>query len=388
VNSSLLRELNRDAQVITQPVRRPEIIHALTSLRFFAALYVVLEHTIWSFFPAITHEGVFANLLSLGFVSSFFFLFSGYILGVVYLRRGGPVRPLPFFGARFARVYPLFLLTLLLDTPLVFLRAVPLVGLKNAVVKTGISFAGTVVMLQGWNLRFRYIDFPNWSLSAEMIFYLIFPFLGATLWKLRGARLWVVGAVLYFGGQALVLETARHISGDYAYRVPILHMTTFALGILLARWQTLDRERDRERGSRPLRTNRFRASLITVLALVCLGAVAYRLPRIPNSNLRDGLLAPLFLGIIWAFTNSQWLPARLMSAPWLVVLGQASYGLYLFHIPVFDLFEFFGWNRTAALFPVYLAVSIGLSVVSFYKFETPVRKWILRRGQIWTASLK
>jgi peptidoglycan/LPS O-acetylase OafA/YrhL len=31
------------------------------------------------------------------------------------------------------------------------------------------------------------------------------------------------------------------------------------------------------------------------------------------------------------------------------------------------------------MFPVYLGISIGLSVLSFYYFETPLRRWILKR---------
>src|ERR1700760_2252759 len=69
-----------------------EKIHALTSLRFFAALYVVLYHTLWFAIPSITPSSIVGRILSLGFLSvSFFFLLSGYILALVYLRDGRPV---------------------------------------------------------------------------------------------------------------------------------------------------------------------------------------------------------------------------------------------------------------------------------------------------------
>ena len=48
-------------------------------------------------------------------------------------------------------------------------------------------------------------------------------------------------------------------------------------------------------------------------------------------------------------------------------------------MPVYHLFEWLGWDRIPALFPAYLAVSISLSVLSFYYFETPVRRRILKR---------
>ena len=47
---------------------RPEKIHALTSLRFFAALFVVCFHALWifSFLPAVRHESAIGRLAGLG----------------------------------------------------------------------------------------------------------------------------------------------------------------------------------------------------------------------------------------------------------------------------------------------------------------------------------
>jgi hypothetical protein len=101
---------------------RPEKIHALTSLRFFAAFYVVLFHTVPLVFGDRMQATLTQRAISLGYVSvSFFFLLSGYILAMVYLRSGRPIDKRNFSSARFARVYPLFLVTLLADTPFVLL---------------------------------------------------------------------------------------------------------------------------------------------------------------------------------------------------------------------------------------------------------------------------
>jgi peptidoglycan/LPS O-acetylase OafA/YrhL len=357
---------------------RPEKVHALTSLRFFAALFVVGYHVVWSFLPWVTHQSLAGRVVALGYVSvSFFFLLSGYILGVVYLRRGGPVAVKDFYRARFARVYPLFVLTLALDTPSLLLSRIATYGLKSALLKTAGTFLGNLLMLHAWFLQLRGIDNPNWSLSVETLFYLTFPFLGVLLWKLRGARLWLMAALLYVGGQALVFVAARLIKGETTEFLPWLHLTTFALGILLARWQMLGREGQaklsRSPGAWPW--------AVAGLALAGFAAVVYWSPGYTTPLLCDGMLAPIFAALIWAFSHSDWLPARVMSASWLVVLGEASFGLYLFHIPVYHLFERLGWINTPQLLPVYLGLSIGLSLASFYWFETPVRKRILRRKQ-------
>jgi peptidoglycan/LPS O-acetylase OafA/YrhL len=359
----------------------PAKIHALTSLRFFAALYVVCFHalSVASFLPSIRSESFLGRWLGLGYTSvSFFFLLSGYILGVVYLRRGSPVALGAFFRARFARIYPLLFLSLVVDIPYFFNQESHLRGLRAAISSTASSFAGCALLLQAWTLHWRFLNEPSWSLSAETIFYLSFPFLGIWCWKLRGVRLWATAAILYLGGQAIVTVAAQHAHGEMVKRLPLLHMTTFALGILLARWQTLEREK-----TGVVATTRPRlAYLALVVVLIYSAAVIYWSPQIPVANIHDGLLAPVFLCVIWAFSQSSWHPAKLLSAPWLVLLGEASYGLYLIHMPVFHLFEWLGWDRIPELFPVYVVVSIGLSVVSFYWFETPARRWLLKGKRI------
>ena len=100
--------------------QRPEKIHALTSLRFFAAFYVVCFHSLWNgtFLPSLHRNSYLGKLIHLGYSQvSFFFLLSGYILAFVYLRDNRPIAARKFFLARFARIYPLLFLALLADTP-------------------------------------------------------------------------------------------------------------------------------------------------------------------------------------------------------------------------------------------------------------------------------
>ncbi len=80
---------------------RPEI-PALTSLRFFAALWVVLFH-IREF--GLWRGGItpYRAVVQLGYLGvSFFFVLSGFILVYVYAGREVPKRL--FWQARFARV--------------------------------------------------------------------------------------------------------------------------------------------------------------------------------------------------------------------------------------------------------------------------------------------
>jgi peptidoglycan/LPS O-acetylase OafA/YrhL len=267
---------------------------ALTSLRFFAAIYVVFHHTfvIKSFLTYIGPDSVFGKLFTLGYVSvSFFFLLSGYILGVVYLQRGTEVNRRSFYLARFARVYPLFFLTLILDTPNLYFIKVAQYGQMGGLVRTVIRFFAATFMIQAWYVQWRGIDNPNWSLSAEAFFYLVFPFVGVVLWRARGASLWMAAAAVYLGGQALILLVAPHLDAETSPYLPALHLSTFMLGILLARWQTLN-----AKAALPGRASVGLApNVVSVICLALFGMAVNWSSILPRYFWFDGILAPVFV---------------------------------------------------------------------------------------------
>jgi peptidoglycan/LPS O-acetylase OafA/YrhL len=301
---------------------------------------------------------------------SFFFVLSGYILAVVYLRPGRAIDKRKFFIARFARIYPLFFATLLLDTPLIVLRKIASDGTRHGLAEAATMFAGSVVMLQAWFFRFLGIDVPNWSLSVETFFYLLFPFLGVLLWKLHGLRLWLAALVIYLAGQAIVWQAFQHLPEVKIRFVPILHLSTFALGILLARWQT---SRNQNAARLWLTYLVLGVTAAAVIAVVNLSA------GMPEAWLQDGVLAPIFLCVLWAAATSRTWITQLLSHPWLVVLGESSFALYLIHVPVWHLFTLLKIEANPLAYAGYIALCLTLSILSFYFLEKPARQAILRK---------
>jgi peptidoglycan/LPS O-acetylase OafA/YrhL len=358
-------------------------IYPLTSVRFFAASLVLFHHSVRIFLPVFSARGGHgvpkdvAGIVSLAFPvsASFFFFLSGYVLSFVYLHNVQILDKNNFFAARFARLYPLYFVVLVLDTPELLMPEVQRYGVKIGLTKTAGIFAANVVMLQVWKgSRLLRINLPSWSLCVEAFFYLCFPLLGVLLWRLRGARLWMTALALYAGGQALVWAMRPHLNVETVLTLPPLHLSTFALGILLARWQTLQQQRKDKAQVQVWQVN-------TVLALSAGGLLGSAL-LIPFFGVpapyNDGLLAPIFVGFVWALSVipsplSRWLCGR-----WLVNLGNASYALYLIHMPVLSLFQYFRWV-TQPFYPVYLALCVGLSLLSFRYIETPARLWLLER---------
>jgi peptidoglycan/LPS O-acetylase OafA/YrhL len=196
--------------------------------------------------------------------------------------------------------------------------------------------------------------------------------LGVGLWKLRGRRLWLTVVGVYVSGQALSLAVLPHVLLRTAMLLPPLHLSTFALGVLLARWQTLQQAREDKAVPRI-----WLVYLVLLLSLAgILGSVGV-LGALQNVGpYLHGVLAPFFMGIIWALSARPTHLSKLLSTSWLVALGNASYAIYLIHYPLIELFRSLHWCQPA-MFPVFLVVCIGLSLLSFYYFETPVRHWLM-----------
>src|SRR5437588_2823026 len=103
-------------------------LHALTGIRFFAAMHVVIFHArhVFVFMPLW-----FRHIINTGDVAvSFFFILSGFVLSYTYLQPGGEFRGTrrEFWAARLARIYPVYLLAFLMFFPRLFIGEPILVG--------------------------------------------------------------------------------------------------------------------------------------------------------------------------------------------------------------------------------------------------------------------
>lgn len=187
-------------------------INALTSLRFFAALYIVLRHALFPYFPTFPNELVPAVIMGQTAVT-FFFVLSGYILAVVYLRRsGGVVAWKPFYAARFARIYPLFAATIFFALPLLVWQRMLKYGVVRGSELSLATLTGNLMMLKGWIPYLRGLDDPNWSLSVEAIFYLLFPLLGPVIWRQSRKRAFGLFLAFYLLWEAIVFWVYSHFT--------------------------------------------------------------------------------------------------------------------------------------------------------------------------------
>ncbi len=359
--------------VMSSDRKSPDRLSALTGLRFLAAVWVVMLHNVN---PAKVPR-VAVNFIGRGYVAvDLFFVLSGYILTLNYINPAGTFRggKTKFWMARFARIYPVYALALLLSI------GMGLEAYRSAHLFTGrlqfyTSFILTAVLQQSWwNSTATLWNFPAWSVSVEAFFYVVFPIAALWVGRIPARRLfaalgvcWLIamtGPLLGFiENPAASYDAWRTDFVRYLLMVnPLLRLPEFLFGMMLGRIFQLSGDRFP------------RLSLWTTVSLVAAAGVLFT-TGVPRIFVGNGPLAPVWAVLIYALSTGK--PSflhRILSLPPMVVLGEASYGIYILQAPL--AWFVFHYYRGPGRLAVYLAVLIASSLLSFWWFETPVRNAI------------
>jgi peptidoglycan/LPS O-acetylase OafA/YrhL len=357
---------------------------ALTSVRFFAALHVCIFHMYAMKIASGT--GIFHRVASIGYVGvNFFFVLSGFILVYTYAGRDTPARK--FWWARFARIYPAYLFSLLFTAPFFFyvclkMHPAPIAFLiwpQNHLVTSSLLVP---VLLQSWVPGAALAwNAPAWSLSDEAFFYLLFPAL--LVWLAKKSKWTWLGIALACGVASLTCTGAYAIFrpdgvgfvNDDSYFTwlnvikffPLVRLPEFVLGACCG-FIFLRNSIDRKW-----------ATPLALTGLAYFAVVVAAAPYIPYPILHDSALTPGFALIIFGLAlRPAW--SRVLEFWPLVLLGDASYSFYLLHSNLIAMvFQPTGeplhlplWKLLAGLM-VPIAVSIGV-----YKWiESPARRKLL-----------
>lgn len=363
---------------------RPAYLPALAGLRFIAALHVVLFHVRDLYF-ANAPEPVLLVLGRGPFAVLLFFVLSGFVLGHIYLP--SPTKPCisrrAFWVARFARLYPVYLLSLGVALP--FFVATLLRHTDPAVAGSR-ALGGILVipMLQSWFPETaRLWNSPAWSLSVEAFFYALFPFIAAAIAALSTRARWALLTL------CLILPVATHVAcglvwpseplgqfgNDLIGSNPLVHLPIFCVGVLIARLY-----RDR--------AGRASASPVWPLAAI-LAAALSTLLVITRPNMLDqlgaGVMVPLFALLIYSLACDGRGLGWLLSLRPMVFLGEASYALYLLHVPVYSIVNALVIrlapagvdDRQRAFLGIYLVSCIAAAAAAHLFVEGPARRYLV-----------
>lgn len=358
--------------------RKPDRLNALTGLRSFAAVNIVFFH-----FSNPQWFGIFAPVVNAGYASvSYFILLSGYVLAYNYgaRARAGQLHTWRFYKARFTRLYPIYLLSLLMAW-----RMVPQEygAHSHAMFWTGMVLSP--LLLQGWIPEIAtFLNTPAWTMSAESFYYVLFPFIAR--WKRpdrvapilrRLAVIWFFGLIpgtLYviFSPDGIA-HLDRFSSGPWLQALkftPLPHLASFIFGMVLAE---LDELIPRDGALRLwLGVSGFGVTFF----LLWLGSA------IPYAVIHDGLLMPLFGCIILGLSGRNVLASALGVRP-LVFVGEASYALYLLHFNFWNLIhDSHVLNRVGLTrFDPWIsyAILVLLALAALYLVEKPAQKWLRKK---------
>lgn len=381
-------------------MRKPQL-KALTGLRFLAAMQVLVLHNGFFFSDNVVRPAQpflvaapiwIRNIAASGGVGvGLFFVLSGFILSYNYFDElvDGRINRRSFWVARLARIYPVYIFSLLFAYP-IFLREalVHQSSLRDAGIVLGYGTAAAVTLLQSWLPQTAMLlNPPGWSLSVEAFFYVMFPFLVMKLVRLPFSKLAMVGFLCWVVSIScslvyIVANPDGMGSGSAATDAfwmnllkfsPLIRFPEFVIGmvvgkIYLAKGKALEGK----------------GGIISVIAATIIVVLLGLSSSIPYPLIHNGLLAPAFAALIYGLASNRGFLASILSLPIFVLLGEASYALYLTHLPLSrymnKLVKMYGIDgfTSVPFFVVYSVTAVLVSIVVLKLIEDPARRAIRR----------
>ena len=290
-------------QLQTLPERKAPL-PGLTGIRTFLAIGIMFFH----FTPPM--PAVLKPLVEAGFTYiSFFLLISGFVLSYNYAHRVDTLKPTKFYLARLSRLYPVYLLSLIVS--LQMLHAEWQIRSLHEFLQ---GFLLTPFLLQGWSPTLAtFWNTVAWTLSTEAMLYLAFPHINRMkFWPKSVGKLALLFAAFWAWELILptiyVLTNPDHLSEINRYSsgywlralkyTPLPFLPIFLAGVSLGRMHDLLQLSDRAKLG------------LTALAGGGIAFAFYFLvPRVPYVMLHGGLLTPVF-GLLraWPDGNARHLP--------------------------------------------------------------------------------
>ncbi len=354
-----------------------------------------------------------------------FFVISGYLITLLLLgeeERAGHIDLKAFWTRRFRRLLPALLTMLGLLSVFMAVTRDKAMGRTRGDFVAGFPFYASnwyqIWVGQGYTATESFVPLRHlWSLAVEEQFYLVWPLLMVLLLRSRdrggqvrlGLRLAgiaggiaVLTGLLYAGGDIDTSCSAGQMNGywklfgrcistnDFLYLSSITRAGGILLGAALAMlWRPAAITRSRVAG---------RGSAITLVGLgglAVIGAlVATMYLQETGENFgfrfnpwlfRGGLLLTglATLAVITAVTHHGSPIGRWLGNPVLNWIGTRSYGLYLYHWPVYQIIRRqAGLALSPAQFVGAMAITVPLTEASYRFVETPIRQG--RLGSWWS----
>jgi peptidoglycan/LPS O-acetylase OafA/YrhL len=385
---------------------------ALTGLRFVAAMMVLISHLL-ALMVKVEQPIAFLHVLGslAGAGMTLFFVLSGF---VIHMNYGGtvssPTGLWNFFAARFARLYPLYIMFLCSDLLMKFgfhqLHEQRLFALPFYLTLTQ---TWTYLPIDGNALVYQFGWAPSvaWSISTEWFFYFAFPFLSLGIACLQTPRKLSIailalcvfaffaltvmnlhaGGIFTYGADRYGPIGADGQDGLYrwiAYFSPYVRILEFALGCLisaLVRALAPHTDPQQEVGLRLLI-----GAIVGAAALQWLMFGRANTPGLVTALHMNFGFAPFAAAIIFCCARYENAIVRALSTTRIVLAGEASYSIYLSHMIIINAFRYETPIISDAQVVIVVCIQaatttiaiIGFSLVLWSLVEMPARRVVRR----------
>jgi peptidoglycan/LPS O-acetylase OafA/YrhL len=321
-----------------------------------------------------------------------FFVLSGFLITALLLtefRAWGSIDLWSFWLRRARRLLPALFLVLVAVAVYgaVFVASSRLDELRGDAVAT-LAYVANWRFVASGQTYFDMFREPSpllhmWSLGIEEQFYWLFPpLLAAWLHYRRRSR----GLVVVFASLAVLSALEMWLlyhpasGSSRVYYGTDTRAQALFVGASLAALRYPDP--DRLRRFPPPASRRAVSDMVGLACLVALLLVVNRTSEASTWLYHGGflLVAVLTAGVIWACQDPSPVVSRVLSFGPLRLIGLVSYGLYLWHWPIFVLLSEVrtGWSGFPLLL-VRLMLTFSMAALSYRLVEHPIRSGALRR---------
>jgi peptidoglycan/LPS O-acetylase OafA/YrhL len=389
------------------------VVPAFDGYRGWAVLAVVLFHVLQISGAYAAMGASRAGVIAWGTLPNsieVFFIISGFVIYLPTVARNGDFgRTSSFAIRRSARLFPAYWAVLIVSLLLLaIVNTSP--GLPDAgTVAAHFAVLQTPVLLFAHNFRLGFgVDPPVWTLSVEIGFYLLLPFVAVAYFRhpfvglLTAAAIVVAwrelslhaDSVAHLFGTDLGPHAENRISAFYASQFP---SWTLAIATGMTGAWAYVRLRDRVD---PERLGRL-AIRVAAVSLIPLAVLCYLLGKEATTGFTgfQGLFAdesvllaigtPLVLGVLLVAVTLA--PARVQwpfTAPAIRWVGDVGYAVYLIHFVVIWFYSReLSLGRDGSVGTVLLWLALVLPVTLIYAYlsgrfvEAPIRRWAHRFGR-------
>ena len=363
--------------------RATQYISNLTPLRGIAAIMIVVFHFEEILARFVKPENSMLVRKSYLMVD-LFFIMSGFVMLHVYGEDfSKAIKSNEFFKfirARFARLYPLHLFTLLLAITMFYGNHSPANPIQNPA-----AIPTHLLLLQSFGIHSVFTwNVPSWSISAEWWCYLLFPLFVLMLSKNNKSiyLLILLSATIYFS----ILYLLPRVN-PFVPTIPVPHdmNVTYDFGFL--------------RGLAG-----FMAGMVTyilyqqqkinqifskdIVAFICIALNLFAL----HLGVNDIIYIPLFMSLVLSIAANSGIIHKIFLIRPLQYIGDISYSIYLMHgllifLIAMPFLQSLGYvfKGPGSVLPfwtglgicsLFLLIVIGISSLTYFLVEKPCRRWI------------